>query len=86
MSTPRSGRSMSLVLFLTVFIDLLGFGLVIPILPNYIRDLMGSEVWVGFAIALFSIMQFLSTPFLGGLSDRIGREPVYGFGVIAAAA
>ena len=76
MSTPRSGRSMSLVLFLTVFIDLLGFGLVIPILPNYIRDLMGSEVWVGFAIALFSIMQFLSTPFLGGLSDRIGRRPV----------
>ena len=64
------------ILFLTIFIDLLGFGLVIPILPNWIRDLMGSEVWVGFAIALFSIMQFLFSPLFGSLSDRIGRRPV----------
>src|SRR5690606_39041801 len=47
-----------IVLFLTIFIDLMGFGLVIPILPNWISELMGSEVWVGFAIAMFSIMQF----------------------------
>lgn len=65
-----------IVLFLTIFIDLMGFGLVIPILPNWISELMGSEVWVGFAIAMFSIMQFLSTPLLGSLSDRIGRRPV----------
>ncbi len=78
-------RSRVSVLFLTVVIDLLGFGLVIPILPNYIRDLTGSEVWVGFAIALFSIMQFLATPFFGSLSDRIGRRPVLLFTLAANA-
>lgn len=64
------------VLFLTIFIDLLGFGLVNPILPNYIKDLTGSEVWVGIGIALFSAMQFVASPLLGSLSDHIGRRPV----------
>jgi len=64
------------LLFLVIFIDLLGFGLVIPILPNYIAKMTGSEVMVGFAVAIFALMTFFSTPFLGGLSDRIGRRPV----------
>jgi multidrug resistance protein len=80
MDSPSSASAPSdrryIVLFLTIFIDLLGFGLVIPILPNYLKDLAGSEVWVGIGIALFSAMQFIASPLLGSLSDRIGRRPV----------
>ncbi len=64
------------LLFFTIFIDLLGFGVVIPILPNYIKTLTGTEHWVGIAVGLFSLLQFFATPLLGGLSDRYGRKPV----------
>jgi len=74
-----------IVLFLTIFIDLLGFGLVIPILPNYIKDLAGNEIWVGVGIALFSAMQFVASPLLGSISDRIGRRPVLLFTLFANA-
>ena len=75
-SAPALADRHYAVLFLTIFIDLLGFGLVIPILPNYIKDLAGSEVWVGNGIALFTAMQFVASPLLGSLSDRIGRRLV----------
>jgi multidrug resistance protein len=61
---------------MTVFIDLMGFGLVIPILPTYAQQLQASDFMVGLLIASYSIMQFLFTPFWGRLSDRIGRRPV----------
>jgi multidrug resistance protein len=61
---------------MTVFIDLMGFGLVIPILPTYAQQLHASDFVVGLLIASYSIMQFLFTPFWGRLSDRIGRRPV----------
>lgn len=73
----QEGKSYSLpILFLTIFIDLLGFGIVIPILPNYIKELTHSDVWVGVIAASFSIMSFFSTPILGTLSDKVGRRPV----------
>jgi DHA1 family tetracycline resistance protein-like MFS transporter len=65
-----------LLIFMTVFIDLMGFGLVIPILPTYAQQLHASDFMVGLLIASYSIMQFLFTPFWGRLSDRIGRRPV----------
>jgi len=65
-----------LLIFMTVFIDLMGFGLVIPILPTYAQQLHASDFVVGLLIASYSIMQFLFTPFWGRLSDRIGRRPV----------
>ena len=63
-------------LFLTVFLDLVGFGLVIPFLPAMARD-MGSSDFLAAALAsCFSLMQFLAVPIWGRLSDRVGRRPV----------
>lgn len=65
-----------IVVFFTVFIDLVGFGLVIPLLPSYSRDFGASGFETGLLFASYSVMQFLFTPWWGALSDRIGRRPV----------
>src|SRR5258705_6213916 len=65
-----------LVVFLTVFIDLIGFGIVLPLLPIYSRNLGASGFTIGAIAASFSAMQFLFAPSWGRLSDRIGRRPV----------
>jgi len=64
------------VLFLTVFINLLGFGIIIPLLPYYAQTYGASGLAVGLLATSFSLMQFLFTPLWGRLSDRIGRRPV----------
>jgi multidrug resistance protein len=65
------------IIFLIVFIDLLGFGIIIPILPSYaLRDFGSSEITVGLLVASFSLMQLLVTPFWGRVSDRHGRRPI----------
>jgi len=64
------------IVFLIVFIDLVGFGIVIPILPLYVEEYGPSPVVFGLLMASFSIMQFLFAPILGRLSDRVGRRPV----------
>jgi DHA1 family tetracycline resistance protein-like MFS transporter len=75
-----------LVVFLTVFIDLLGFGIVLPVLPRQAEPYLeaaglpveggpGGAV-LGVLFAVFSLMQFLFSPFWGRLSDRIGRRPI----------
>jgi DHA1 family tetracycline resistance protein-like MFS transporter len=63
-------------LFLTVFLDLLGFGLVIPFLPGVARNLGASDFVATLPGAVYSLMQFLFVPIWGRLSDRIGRRPV----------
>jgi MFS transporter, DHA1 family, tetracycline resistance protein len=65
-----------LVVFLTVFIDLIGFGVVLPLLPIYSKDFGASGFVIGAVIASYSAMQFLFAPAWGRLSDRIGRRPV----------
>jgi MFS transporter, DHA1 family, tetracycline resistance protein len=65
-----------LVIFLTVFIDLIGFGIVLPMLPIYAKEFGASGLVLGVIIASFSAMQFLFAPVWGRLSDRIGRRPV----------
>jgi DHA1 family tetracycline resistance protein-like MFS transporter len=65
-----------LALFLTVFIDLIGFGMVIPFLSFYAREYGASGVVVGAVVGVYSIMQFFFAPVWGRLSDRIGRRPV----------
>ena len=64
------------IVFLIVFIDLVGFGIVIPFLPLYAEDFGPSPVVFGLLMASFSIMQFVAAPVLGRLSDRYGRRPI----------
>ena len=72
-------------IFLTVFLDLLGFGLVIPFLPGFARDLGAGDMVAAMTGAVYSLMQFVLVPVWGRLSDRIGRRPVL-LGSIAATA
>lgn len=64
------------VLFITIFIDLLGFGIVIPILPVFSKELHASAIEIGIIAGLYSLMNFFFAPFWGTLSDKIGRRPV----------
>ena len=73
MKNPRSTLG---IVFLTVFIDLIGFGIVLPLLPLYSRDFGASGFMVGGIMAIFSLMQFLFAPVWGRLSDRVGRRPI----------
>ena len=72
---PKS-RSPLVIIFITIFIDLVGFGIVIPVLPLYAERYGASEATVGILLAIYSAMQFLFAPILGKLSDRVGRRPV----------
>ncbi len=69
-------QSPSTAVFLTVFIDLLGFGIVIPLLPLYAEQYHPTPLQFGLLMSSYSAMQFLFAPILGRLSDRIGRRPV----------
>lgn len=69
-------KSPLLVLFLTIFIDLVGFGIVLPLLPNYARELGASPLMIGVIAATYSLMNFFFAPLWGSISDRIGRRPV----------
>jgi len=69
-------RSPLYLIFLTVFIDLVGFGIVIPVLPLYAKHFGATEMDNGWLVGIYSAMQFLAAPLLGKLSDRVGRRPV----------
>ncbi len=82
MSTEPRKASL-LIVFLTVFIDLLGFGMVLPLLPIYAESFGVDEhgVTIALLMSCFSAMQFLFAPLWGRLSDRIGRRPVLMIGL-----
>lgn len=63
-------------LLLTIFIDLLGFSIIIPILPVYSKEIGASNLMVGIIAGSYALMNFLFSPIWGNLSDRIGRKPV----------
>lgn len=69
-------RSSLTIIFFTVFTDLLGFGIVLPLLPYYAHQFHASGVAVGLLIAVYSAMQFFFAPLWGRWSDRVGRRPV----------
>jgi len=71
-----SRRAPLLIIFLTVFIDLLGFGIVLPLLPRYAKHFDADGLTLGLLMASFSAMQFLFAPLWGRVSDRVGRRPI----------
>ena len=64
------------VIFLTIFVNLVGFGIIIPLLPFYAETFGASPFVIGLLFASFSISQLIASPVLGELSDRWGRRPV----------
>src|SRR5688500_18719823 len=81
MSERSAGRPM-LVAFITIFLDLLGFGLVIPIQAFYAESFGAAASTVTLLGASYSLMQFVFAPFWGRLSDRLGRRPIVLFSVL----
>lgn len=88
---PKSNRKALAFIFITVFIDTLGLGIIIPILPTLLEQLAHVDVsmasqYSGYLTFTYATMQFICAPILGNLSDRFGRRPVlllalFGFGV-----
>lgn len=74
------------VIFITVFIDLLGFGIIIPLLPFYAESYGATAFMVGLLSTVYSLMQFLVAPLLGRWSDRIGRRPIILLGLAMSCA
>lgn len=79
MSKPS--RTPLLIIFVTVFIDLLGFGIVLPLLPRYAKHFQADGLTLGLLMASFSAMQFLFAPLWGRVSDRVGRRPILVLGL-----
>lgn len=80
-SESKQGKAAIVFILITVFIDTLGFGIIIPVLPPLIMELAGLGIadgasWGGCLAAVFGISQFFMAPLLGNLSDRFGRRPV----------
>ncbi len=83
-SESKSRRTTLLIVFVVVFIDLLGFGIVLPLLPRYGLHFRASLATLGLLMASFSAMQFFFAPMWGRLSDRIGRRPVLLVGLLGS--
>ena len=84
---PSSRAALTFVL-LSVFIDSLGFGIIIPSLPTVIMQLTGEPVstaadWSGYLMAVYALLQFFMAPVFGNLSDRFGRRPLLLFSLFA---
>lgn len=91
MATRRVRSAALIFIFITVLIDVIGLGIIIPVLPSLIMELTGgglsqASMYGGWLIFSYAIMQFLCAPVIGGLSDRYGRRPIllaslFGFGL-----
>src|SRR6204780_3053580 len=71
---PMKKASISII-FLTVLIDLVGFGLILPLIPIYSENFHASGFMIGAIMGSYSLMQFLFAPVWGRISDRVGRRP-----------
>ncbi len=73
------------IIFLTIFLDLVGFGIVLPLLPRFAAQHQAAEWQIGLLMGTYSLMQFFFAPVWGRLSDRIGRRPVLLFSITGSA-
>ena len=80
----EAGRASQLILFLTVFVDLLGFGIVIPFLPMFAERMGVGAMGIGLVLSIYSLMQFIFAPVLGRISDRVGRKPIIMLGLLGS--
>ena len=71
-----------LIIFLTILVNLIGFGIIVPLLPFYAETFGASPLVIGLLFAIFSLCQLLAAPALGDLSDRYGRRPVLIFSLL----
>ncbi|MEP6754658.1 MAG: MFS transporter, partial [Chthonomonadales bacterium] len=78
-------RAPLVILFVTLFLDLLGFSIILPLLPVYIKHYGGTPVVGGILLASFSIMQLIFSPIWGRMSDRLGRRPMMLLSLIGSA-
>ena len=76
MSPPEPRKATLGAIFLTIVLDLVGFGIMLPLLPLYAREFGASGFQVGLLSATYSVLQLVCAPLWGRLSDRIGRRPV----------
>lgn len=85
MAKEKSEKMALLLIFLTVFIDLVGFGIIIPVLPKFATDFGADAFNVGLLVMSYSLMQFFLTPIWGRLSDTVGRRPILLISLAASA-
>ena len=78
------GRNRLVVLFFTVLLDLVGFGIVLPLLPLYARDFGADGLLTGLLVSVYSLVQLVMAPIWGRISDRIGRRPVLLLGLFGS--
>src|SRR5262245_7803818 len=87
---PTNSKKALFIVFLVVVIDLLGFGIVLPLAPRYVQDYttemseFASGLTIGALMSSFSAMQFLFAPLWGRISDRIGRRPILLIGLLGS--
>ncbi len=74
-----------IIIVLTVFIDILGLAIIIPVLPFYVESFGASALTLTMLFSVFSFFSFVSAPFLGNLSDRMGRRPILIISIISTA-
>src|SRR5436190_1658874 len=84
---PSKAKSPLGVIFLTIFISMIGFGIVIPVLPVYAKNapFQLNPTQLGWLVGIFSLVQLFSAPLMGKLSDRVGRKPVLLVSIIGTA-
>lgn len=81
--TSEQKRALKLIFF-TILLDLIGFGIILPLLPYLARQFSASPLEIGLLMTIFSLMQFLFSPLWGKLSDRFGRRPIILISLVGA--